>query len=164
MQLKRVTIPGIVILLVALMATWAYAQGHIQLKSVAQVEKEVFSQEGKKEVRREPAAKVLPGNEVIFTTFYENTSKEVAENAVITNPMPEHMIYTENSAQGKGTRITFSVDGGKTYDVPARLFIFDASGRKFPARPRDYTHIRWTFGEPLPPGAKGEVSFRAILQ
>ena len=74
------------------------------------------------------------------------------------------MIYTQNSARGKGTKITFSIDGGKTYDAPAKLFIFDASGRKFPARPQDYTHIRWSFGDPLLPGAKGEVSFRAILQ
>jgi len=164
MQPKRAFIPGIVIVLVALTAVWAYAQGQIQLTSVAEVEVERFNQEGKKEVQRVKASKVLPGNEVIFTTYYENTSEEVAENAVITNPVPEHMIYTENSARGEGTRITFSVDGGKTYDAPAKLFIFDASGRKFPARPQDYTHIRWTFGDPLQPGAKGEVSFRAILQ
>ncbi len=164
MQPKRAFIPGIVIVLVALTAVWAHAQGQIQLTSVAEVEVERFNQEGKKEVQRVKATKVLPGNEVIFTTLYENTGKEAAENAVITNPMPEHMIYTQNSARGMGTMITFSVDGGKTYDAPAKLFIFDASGRKFPARPQDYTHIRWSFGDPLPPGAKGEVSFRAILQ
>ena len=164
MPAKRVSIPVIVTILVALTAAWAHAQGTIELKSVAEVEKEVFNTEGKKEVQRRPAVKVLPGDEVIFTTVYHNTSKEVAENAVITNPVPEHMIYTQNSARGQDTRITFSVDGGKTYDVPVKLFVYDASGRQFPARPRDYTHIRWTFGDPLPPGATGEVSFRAILQ
>jgi len=164
MQPKRATIPVIAIALVALTAVWAFAQGQVQLKSVAEVEVERFNPEGKKEVQRIKASKVLPGNEVIFTTYYENTSEEVAENAMITNPVPEHMIYTENSARGKGTRITFSVDGGKTYDTPAKLFIYDASGRKFPARAQDYTHIRWSFGDPLQPGAKGEVSFRAILR
>lgn len=164
MQLKKVFIPGIVILLVALSASWALAQGHIQLKSAAEVEKEVFNEEGKKVIQRVPAAKVLPGQEVIFTTFYENISKKVVENAVITNPVPEHMIYKENSAQGAGTRITFSVDGGKTYDAPAKLMVVDAAGRQFPARPQDYTHIRWTFESPLRSGAKGEVSFRAILK
>ena len=164
MQPRKAFIPVIVIALVALTAAWAYAQGQVQLTSVAEVEVERFNQEGKKEVQRVKASKVLPGTEVIFTTHYENTSKQVAENAVITNPMPEHMVYEENSARGDGTLITFSVDGGKTYDVPAKLFVFDASGRKFPARPQDYTHIRWSFGNPLQPGAKGEVSFRAILK
>lgn len=164
MNPRRITIPAIVIAMVALTAAWAYAQGHIQLKSAALVEKEVFNEEGRKELRQVPAAKVLPGTEVIFMTYYHNTSNDVAENAVITNPVPEHMIYTKGSARGQGARITFSVDGGTTYDLPTKLFVYDASGRKFPARPQDYTHIRWSFGEPLPPGAKGEVSFRAILQ
>jgi hypothetical protein len=74
------------------------------------------------------------------------------------------MIYTYRSAQGEGTRITFSVDNGQSYNIPAKLFVFDTTGRKFPARPKDYTHIRWTFTHPLPSGAKGEVSFRAILE
>ena len=74
------------------------------------------------------------------------------------------VIYREGSAQGAGATVTFSVDGGKTYDVPAKLFVFDGSGRRYAARPRDYTHIRWTFKAPLLPGAKGDVSFRAVLQ
>jgi hypothetical protein len=35
---------------------------------------------------------------------------------------------------------------------------------KYPARSEDYTHIRWQIRKPLPSGAKGEVSFRAILK
>lgn len=164
MSSRKVIIPAIVFMLVTLAAGWASARGHIELKSVAEVEQERFDAEGKKIIVREPAAKVLPGQAVIFTTIYENTSKEVAENAVITNPIPEHMIYQAGSAGGAGTMITFSVDGGKTYHTPAKLMIKDAAGREFPARPRDYTHIRWTFEKPLPSGAKGEVSFRAILK
>ena len=164
MKHKKVIIAGLAIVLVTLTAGWAFAQGHIQLKSVAQVEKEVFNQEGKKELKRIPADKVVPGDEVIFTTYYTNISKEVVENAVITNPIPEHMTYKPNSAQGSGAKITYSIDGGKTYNSPAKLFVYDAAGRQFPARPQDYTHIRWTFETPVPSGAKGEVSFRAILE
>ncbi len=162
MQTSR-KVPIWVLLLLVLPAV-VWAQGHIQLRSVAEVDKAVVNEEGKKEVERLPAEKVLPGSEVIFTTYYENTGKEMVENAVITNPVPEHMVYSEGSAQGAGTRIAFSVDNGQSYDIPARLFIFDAAGRKFPARVQDYTHIRWTFDKPLPSGAKGEVSFRAILK
>ncbi len=142
----------------------AQSRGHIQLTSKAQIEKEVFDTEGRKEVKRMPATKVVPGSEVIFTTAYENVSKETAEKAVITNPVPEHMIYSENSARGAGTRITFSIDNGQSFNVPPKLFVVDAAGRKFPARSEDYTHIRWQIRKPLPSGAKGEVSFRAILK
>ena len=164
MKAKGIWIIWMVLVLAAPMAVWAQPNGHIELTSVAEMEKELFSEEGKKEVKRVPAAKVVPGSEVIFTTTYKNVSKEKAEKAVITNPIPEHMIYTDNTARGTGTKITFSIDNGKSFNIPAKLFVFDAAGRKFPARSKDYTHIRWEMNNPLPSGAKGEVSFRAILK
>lgn len=145
-------------------AAGAWAQGHIKLTSMAHVEKEVVNEQGKKEFRKVLAEKVIPGTEVIFTTYYENISDEAVENAVITNAVPQHMIFQEGSVRGNGTRVNYSIDGGKSYDAPANLFIFDGSGRKFAARPQDYTHIRWTFDSPLPSGAKGEVSFKAVLR
>jgi uncharacterized repeat protein (TIGR01451 family) len=164
MKAKSIWIIWLAVLLALPVASWAQSKGHIKLTSVAEMEKEVFNQEGQKVVQRVPAAKVLPGSEVIFTTRYENVSKEQAENAVITNPVPEHMSYRQNSAQGAGARVTFSIDNGKSYNIPNQLFVTDAAGRKFPARPKDYTHIRWTFENSLSSGAKGDVSFRAILK
>jgi uncharacterized repeat protein (TIGR01451 family) len=164
MKARGIWIICLAVLLALPVASWAQSKGHIKLTSVAEVEKEVFNQEGKKVIQRVPAAKVLPGSEVIFTTRYENVSKEKAENAVITNPVPEHMLYKRGSAQGAGARVMFSIDNGKSYNIPNQLFVTDAAGRKFPARPKDYTHIRWTFDNPLPSGAKGDVSFRAILK
>jgi len=164
MKAKRIWILWLVVLLAIPAVSRAQSKDHIQLTSKAEVEQEAFNAEGKKEINRVPAAKVVPGSEVIFTTTYVNTSKEKAEKAVITNPLPEHMVYKENSVQGKGTQITFSIDNGKSFNIPAKLFVFDAAGRKFPARPQDYTHIRWELQTPLQPGAAGEVSFRAILK
>ena len=164
MKANHVLLIAIALLLAAPLSAWSQAKGHIRLQSQALVEQEVMNAEGKKVVERVPAAKVVPGTEVIFCQRYENIGHESAENAVITNPIPAHMIYTDRSAQGEGTRITFSVDNGQSYNIPAKLFVFDTTGRKFPARPKDYTHIRWTFTHPLPSGAKGEVSFRAILE
>lgn len=164
MRKANVCLIGVAAVLIMATTTWAFAQGHIKLTSAAEVEQQVFNEEGKKEVKRVPAEKVVPGSEVIFTSNYENVSRETAEKAVITNPVPEHMVYVGESAQGKGVRITFSVDNGRTYDIPARLFVLDAAGRKSPAQPSDITHIRWTLEAPLPPGAKGSVSFRAVLE
>jgi hypothetical protein len=164
MKASKVLLIGIALLVAMPLCAWSQSKGHIQLQSVAEVEQEVMNAEGKKEIRRIPATKVVPGTEVIFTQRYENISKETAESTVITNPVPEHMLYKDGTAQGKSTSITFSVDNGQSYNIPAKLFVFDATGRKFPARPKDYTHIRWTFTHPLPSGAKGEVSFRAILE
>jgi hypothetical protein len=164
MSVKKIVLMGIVLLIAVPLSAWSQSRGHIVLQSVAEVEQAVMNAEGKKEIKRVPAAKVVPGTEVIFSQRYENIGKQPADNAVITSPIPEHMLYKDGSAQGEGTRITFSVDHGQSYNIPAKLFIFDAAGRKFPARAKDYTHIRWTVIHPLPSGARGEVSFRAILE
>lgn len=150
--------------LMAGIAGQAHSNDQIKWVSVAEVEKQIIDKEGKKAVKREPAVKVRPGTEVIFTTTYQNTGNEAAQKVVITNPIPDHLIYMENSAIGLMARITFSVDKGKSFHAPSQLFIFDASGRKFPANPQYYTHIRWEIQKVLPPGGVGTVSFRAVLR
>lgn len=162
MQWRRVLYTAIGLFLAAAVAVWA--DDPIKVTVVTEIEKEVIDPDGRIVTQRVVVEKEAPGTEVIFTTFYENISKEDAENTMITNPIPPGLIYREGSAQGAGATVTFSVDGGKTYDVPAKLFVFDGSGRQFAARPQDYTHIRWSFKTPLLPGAKGDVSFRAVLQ
>jgi hypothetical protein len=74
------------------------------------------------------------------------------------------MIYTGNSAEGKGTEIVFSIDGGKKYDKPSKLKVRSMDGKERVAAPADYTHIRWSFKADLKQGEKGSVSFRAKLK
>ena len=90
--------------------------------------------------------------------------EDTAENINITNPVPEHMIYQENSASGEDTDITFSVDGGETYSKPEDLNITDENGNRRPAENSEYTHIRWTLQKPLTPEENGYVSFKAQLE
>jgi uncharacterized repeat protein (TIGR01451 family) len=142
----------------------ARAQGEIKLTPAAYVEKEIIDKDGKKQIRKASVENVTPGTEVVFTTCYQNISNYTVQDTVITNPIPKEVIFQEGSARGDGADITYSIDGGKTYDMPVNLFVLDRSGRKFAARPQDYTHIRWTVSRSLPSGAKGEVSFRAILK
>jgi hypothetical protein len=56
------------------------------------------------------------------------------------------------------------VDNGESFDLPENLYVTDATGRRFPAQPDDYTHIRWKLQKLIPPQASGQVGFRAILQ
>ena len=89
---------------------------------------------------------------------------EPADKVVISNPVPEHMLYQEGSAAGEDTDIAFSVDNGTTYDVPEKLTIVDDDGKERPAKGADYTHIRWTLQKSMAPEEKGLVTFRAQLK
>ena len=141
-------------------------KGPIELTSKSEKESIQTNQKGEKEVKRVDAtkAKVIPGDVVVFTTNYVNTGKTPAAHVVITNPVPEHMLYIDKTAEGKGSKIEFSVDGAKTYAAPDKLRITDAQGKVRPALAGDYTHIKWTLSLPLAPGGQGSVSFKAHLK
>ena len=139
-------------------------QGNLELKLVAQKEMVVTDSQGNKQIKRVEPAKVVPGDEIIYTITYTNVGTQAAENVFITNPVPEHMNYKEGSAAGMGTTITFSVDKGVTYDVPINLKIKNSDGTTRPVGAGDFTNIRWALTNPLPPKGTGYVEYRAVLQ
>jgi uncharacterized repeat protein (TIGR01451 family) len=144
----------------------AQQKSAIELTSLAEVEKVEKNAQGDKEARRQDAAtaKVVPGDVVVFTTRYVNTSDKPVSNVTIMNPVPEHMTYLDKSAEGKGARIDYSVDSGKTYADADRLTVKDSTGKTRTAAAQDYTHIRWVLTAPLAPGGAGSVSFKAQLK
>jgi uncharacterized repeat protein (TIGR01451 family) len=144
-------------------AALAAATG-IELRTVAETDVTVVDAEGKERTERVAAATVIPGDEVIYTVYYSNRSEEAADDVVITNPVPNHMIVREIDDGMRGALVTVSIDGGRHYDVPQNLTVTDAAGNVRRAEASDYTHVRWTLHEPLAPGDEGSVSFRAQLQ
>ncbi|MGA1791425.1 MAG: hypothetical protein ACMUIM_08060 [bacterium] len=144
----------------------AFAQeaGHIELKCLAESEIEVFNEKGEKEILRVKAAKVVPGDAVIYTIYCTAIGQEPVNDIVINNPVPEHMAYEEGSALGDGSEISFSIDQGKTFDSPENLKVKDAEGNEHPAIAKEYTHIRWILKHDVKPGQTGQVCFRARLE
>jgi uncharacterized repeat protein (TIGR01451 family) len=142
----------------------AQENGKVELKMVAEKEIVVTGTDGGKTVRRVPADKVIPGDEVIYTITYVNNGSEPAENLVVKNPIPEHMKYVGASASGESCAITYSVDNGKNYGAPEELMVKDSKGNEVPASSTDYTHIRWILSKPVAPGSSGQISFRARLE
>ena len=139
-------------------------QGAIQLEHKAE-QRETFTDEsGLEQTRLVEAARVLPGEEVLFTVTYTNVGDEAAEDVVIVNPVPEHMFYVSDSATGENTSITFSVDGGKTFAAPQDLLITDAFGAERPAAAKDYSHIRWVIESDVTAGGNGTVHFAAVVE
>ena len=139
-------------------------QGTVQLEHKAEQWESVTDDNGIKQTRLVEAARVLPGEEVLFTVTYTNVGDEAAEDVVITNPVPEHMSYVDNSATGDNTSVTFSADGGETFAAPQDLLITDALGAERPAAAKDYSHIRWVVDSDVTAGGSGTVQFTATVQ
>ena len=141
----------------------ALAADAVEVKTVAEHDVSTVSN-GKKQVRRVPVDKAVPGEEIIYTTTFKNQTGKPAGNIAITNPVPNDSIYKVGSAVGVNTVIAFSVDGGKIYAAPDQLTVKTKEGAARPAQPADYTHIRWTYKGELGAGKSGSVSFRAIIK
>jgi uncharacterized repeat protein (TIGR01451 family) len=162
----RVALAGLALAFALLAASdaVAYAGNTLDLRVVAEVEVEVVNDDGEPEITRIDARRVVPGDEVIYTISCENVGSERADGVLITNPIPDHMLYVRHTAGGDGTTVLFSVDGGRTYGAPGDLVVDDGTGAERRAVESDYTHIRWTLDEPLGPHEIKEVAFRAILE
>ncbi len=142
----------------------AQERDQVTLRSLIQKEVQVVNDKGEKETRLVEVGNAVPGDELLFTVHYTNAGTRPAENVVVINPVPDHMVYIEGSAAGEGTMATFSVDGGKTYGSPGDLTVTEVDGRTRAATAADYTHIRWAREGDLPAGGSGKVLFRARLR
>jgi len=164
--MKRIILVSFAALLI--MASFANAQNQpkaqIKLQAVVEKDIEIVNEQGEKEIQRVEAAKVVPGDEVIYTINYSHVGNEAAENVLITNPIPEHMVYVNESADGENCEITFSIDGGNTFNSSINLFVINAEGNSIAATAVDYTHVRWMIVDRIMPGHKGSVSFKAQLK
>jgi len=153
-----------IFILIQFCPAFAQEAGHIELKCLAESEIEVVNEKGEKEILRVKAAKVVPGDEVIYTIYYTAIGQEPVNDIVINNPVPEHMVYKEGSALGDCAEIKFSIDEGKSFDSPENLKVKDAEGNEHPAVAKEYTNIRWMLKHVVKPGQTGQVCFRARLE
>ena len=106
----------------------------------------------------------LPGDVMMYTITFENIGNEPATGIVINDPVPNNSKYRVDSATGKNTKITFSIDGGKSFGNPDDLVVKDKSGKEWKAKPESYTHIRWVYNKSLAPGMKSKVSFKTQIK
>lgn len=106
----------------------------------------------------------LPGDIMMYTITFENIGSDPAEGIVINDPVPNNSKYRINSASGKNTKISFSIDGGKNFGNPDDLVVKDKNGKEWKAKPDAYTHIRWVYNKSLAPGKKAEVSFKTQIK
>lgn len=136
----------------------------VVITSEALLEQQVPRPDGKLETVRVPAAKVVPGETIVFVNSIGNHGAAPAEKVVVTNPIPEQMLYLDGSAAGRDATITFSVDGGTVFDRPEKLKIKNPDGTLRPATAADYTHVRWLLNRPLAPKQTQQVEYRARVQ
>jgi uncharacterized repeat protein (TIGR01451 family) len=144
----------------------AWAKPQVKVNIVAEKEISVV-ENGQTVVKRVAADTAEPGQVVYYTLTVVNHGDEKATNVVINNPLPDGAAYAGGSAFGDGSKILFSVDGGKQFNTPTRLTVTakkaDGSTGKQTAEPDQYTDIRWIIAD-VPPGKKLTVGYEATVK
>lgn len=136
----------------------------LQVSTVAQVERVVTDASGKKSTRLVDAARVVPGQEVVYTITIGNRGSQSAQDVSVNNPIPPELAYVADSAGAPGALIEFSVDGGKTFGTPQQLTLKDEAGKPRAARADEYTHVRFTLKSAVAPGQVAMARYRAVVR
>jgi uncharacterized repeat protein (TIGR01451 family) len=163
---KRISILLLTSVFLFIGVSTALAEGDspVLIETKAYVERMVVNEQGQKVLKRVPAARVLPGDTIIFVNTVTNQADETINDIVVGNPIQENMTYVDGSASGKNAALTFSVDGGKSFDIPGKLLALDEDGKPRQATAADFTNIRWQLLSPLPSQGTQQVEFQAKVK
>jgi uncharacterized repeat protein (TIGR01451 family) len=150
------------LLLMAAVGAAQEAADRLTIKAIAEVESKSIAH-GREVIKLIPADRVVPGDRVIYTLEVRNTGA-VLEAPVVAQPIPEHMRYVADSAVGPGAEVSYSVDGGHSFDRAENLKVPGKDGEPRPAVAADYTHIRWRLKNSLKANSVAFVRFRAQVE
>lgn len=127
----------------------------------------VSDPQGKPRVELEPVSTTKPGDTLVYKILYTNTGDAPAHNARVVDPIPTGTLLIPASCAPAGSELTASLDGGKTFErFPARRTVSlpDGGTELRDVDPALYTHLAWTSGEPLAPGATRQAQFKVKVR
>jgi uncharacterized repeat protein (TIGR01451 family) len=134
----------------------------IAVTAIAEVETKI-SRNGRDAVQLVAADRVVPGDQVIYTVQIRNTGAAAVLAPSVAYAIPTHMRYVADSAVGPGAEVSYSIDGGRTFDRPENLKVAGPAGER-PADAADYTHIRWQLKNSLKGKSVAFARFRAVVK
>jgi uncharacterized repeat protein (TIGR01451 family) len=155
--------PAVLALFVAAIAGAQVPADPLAVRSIAEVESRSVAA-GRESVKLIPADRVVPGDRVIYTLEVRNSGATAVEVPIVAYPVPEHMRYVADSAVGPGAEVSYSVDGGHSFQHAENLKVPGIDGRLRPAVAADYTHIRWQLKNSLKANSVAFVRFRALVK
>ncbi len=139
----------------------AIAAGPLEVTAKVMVEVKQRAADGTTRIALVPAARVVPGDRVVFQLAYRNTGGQPLADIVLDNPVPAAIAYRA-PAEGSAAP-ELSVDG-RTYGPLAVLRVALPGGGTRAAASEDVKHVRWRLARPLPAGASGRLAFQAVLK
>jgi uncharacterized repeat protein (TIGR01451 family) len=120
-------------------------------------------EDGSRSVGLERVDVTRPGDVLVYTVRATNVGDAPALAPRVDDPIPTGTVLIVDSVDRAGPRPHASLDGGTTW-TPFPAFATrvreDGTTVQVPAPPEAYTHLRWVWDGPLPPGASADLTFK----
>lgn len=131
-------------------------------------EKEVVETvEGKEVWKIVTADEIFSGETIIYTLEVINSGDQPATNVKVNDPIPKETSLLIDTVFGEGAAVTFSIDGGNTYNKPTLLkYQIERSDGTFEDRvatPVQYSDIQWVL-DIVPAGSSRTVGFKSRVK
>jgi uncharacterized repeat protein (TIGR01451 family) len=108
-----------------------------------------------------------PGDTIHYTIIARNVGDAVMSEPVVTDPIPQGVIYIPNSARGEDSEILFSINKGLGFvPWPPTYSVQDKDGNPIQkeASPEMITDIRWVIQTSLEPNEQKILEFNVIVK
>ena len=116
----------------------------------------------------QPAPRLVPGDVVRYTISGNNRTEQPISGLVLNDDIPSNMTIVLGSARVESGQasISYSADGGKTYSPSPMIRETRSDGTLVsrPARPEEYTHVRWSFTTPVAAKSNVQGSYQVRLR
>jgi uncharacterized repeat protein (TIGR01451 family) len=162
-SITRASAVALWITFAALAASGQATSDSLAVRTVAEVET-VVMQNDHELVKLAPADRVVPGDQVVYSLEIRNVGAAAVPEPMVTSAIPAHMAYVAESATAPGAEVSYSIDGGHSFDRAENLRILDTDGHARLAIDKDYTHIRWKLKNPLKSNSVAFARFRAVVK
>lgn len=160
MKISGIRLLGMTLCLAVSGVAAAQDASPIQITNTVFQEVEIKAADGTTSTKLVPAAKVVPGGEVVYHIDVVNNGAAAATDVAINNAVPTGLVLSNDP---KPAASVVSVDGGETFGDLAGLTVTGADGAPRAAQLTDVTHLRWVLAT-LAPGAKAQVVFHARVK
>jgi uncharacterized repeat protein (TIGR01451 family) len=110
--------------------------------------------------------RVYAGDVVRYRLTFTNPQRNAVQGIVLNNPIPAGMQFVagSSSASRDDIRVEYSADGGKNFSTqPTEEVTIEGRKVRRPVASERYTHVRWTVGGTVAPGAAVTAEYDARL-
>jgi uncharacterized repeat protein (TIGR01451 family) len=136
------------------------AASQVTLASDVFLERIQHDANGRSNIVLEQPRAIARGDRLLFVLSYRNVGTEPAQDFVVTNPVPDSVIY----AGADEAEPEVSVDWGRNWGALSSLSVKEPAGHSRAARPEDVTHVRWSIRRPIGAGESGRLTYHAVAR